>query len=92
MADHAHEQTDPGVVYENTIDGGKWGCKVIRTEPYVGQLTVWNIASGTVILDERVGLAYDAVFGPDVDDLAGWQGMILGSIDRQADINDRETT
>jgi hypothetical protein len=83
---------DPDIVWENTIDGGTWGCKVVRTQQYVGQLTVWNTASGEVILDQQVGLAYDAIFGPDVDDLAAWEGAILGSIDRQADLNDDGVT
>lgn len=80
------------VVWENTIDQGAWGCKVVRGGAMKGQLSVWNVATGEVILDKEVGLAYDAIFGPDVDDLAQWQGMILGAIDRQADIkNDGET-
>ena len=83
--------SDPNVVWENTIDRGTWGCKVVRTGERQGRLTVWSTSTGVTILDEPVGLAYDAVFGPDVDDLAMWQGAVLGAIDNYNDTNDGAT-
>jgi hypothetical protein len=81
---------DPNVVWENTIDGGVWGAKVVRTADHQGRLTVWNVASGEAILSTEVGLAYDALFGPDADDLRYWQHAILGAIDAQADIKNED--
>jgi len=77
------EQTEQDVVWMNTIDGGVWGCSVIRTAPYQGRLSVWNAETHDIILDEQIGLAFDAVFGPDVGDLTEWQDKIIAAIDAQ---------
>lgn len=79
-----HVVTEENVVWENTVDGGTWGCKVTRQGDYQGELEVWNVESGEVILSEIVGLAYGAIFGPDVDDLAQWQDRTIKAIDAQA--------
>lgn len=34
-----------------------------------------------LLLDEEVGLAYDAIFGPDVDDVEVWQERVLHFVD-----------
>jgi hypothetical protein len=75
--------TEEDVIWENTVDGGVWGCKVTRVTDYQGELEVWNVASNDVILSERVGLAYDAIFGPDVSDVAQWMEQTLAAIDAQ---------
>jgi len=79
----AEEQSEQDVVWMNTIDGGTWGCAVTRTAPYQGRLTVWRTETHEIILDEQVGLAFDAVFGPDVADLAEWQDKIIAAVDAQ---------
>jgi hypothetical protein len=74
---------DPNIVWENTLDGGTWGCKVVRTDEYRGRLTAWNVVTGKVILDQEVALAYDAIFGPDIYDLGNWQNQVIEAVDAQ---------
>lgn len=71
------------IVWQNTVDGGKWGCKVVRESDYRGRLVVWDVKGENVILDEPVGLSYGAVFGPDVDDVAAWQETVITAIDAE---------
>ena len=56
-------------------------CEVHRTGDHTGQLTVVNTTNNTIILDSVVTLAYGAMFGPDMDDVATWQDMSLNAID-----------
>ena len=59
---------------------GKYTIKVTRTAPYRGELT---IASGAkVIHSERVGLSFDALFGPDVSDVAERQEIAVAFVDK----------
>ena len=79
--------TDKDVVWENTVDGNTWRCWVTRdpaSPDYRGRLRVARVSTGEVIRDELVGLAYGAIFGPDVDDVAQWHDKALESIDAQA--------
>lgn len=71
---------DP-VVWENSVDQGVWAVKVVRTAPYQGKMTVTHVALDKVVLETEVGLAYDAVFGPDVADVAMWQESCIEAID-----------
>ena len=68
-------------VWENTVDEGAWRCKVERTGDYTGVLTVVRVSDEEEILREEVGLSYQAIFGPDVDDVALWQTMCIQAID-----------
>lgn len=68
-------------VWENTVDGGVWKVQVERTGDYTGVLTVVRASDDKEILREDVGLAYRAVFGPDVDDVAQWQDRCIEVID-----------
>lgn len=71
------------VVWENTVDQGAWQVMVERTEPYQGLLTIVRTSDGKEVLREEVVLAYDALFGPDVADLASWQARCIEVIDAQ---------
>jgi hypothetical protein len=71
------------VVWENTVDKGAWQVMVERTEPYRGLLTVVRTSDNKEVLREEVGLAYDALFGADVADLAAWQARCIEVIDAQ---------
>ena len=73
--------TDANLVYENTLDNNTWAMKVVRLKPYVGTLTVTNVESGEVIYNQNVGIAYDAAFGPDIDDVAAWQDITLEAVE-----------
>lgn len=69
------------VIWQNTVDGGTWNCRVERVGPYTGRLTVRRVSDGTEVLDKTVHLSYGATFGPDVDDVALWEDMCIKAID-----------
>jgi hypothetical protein len=76
--------SDDVVVWENTVDGNTWRCWVTRDPEsggYRGRLRVARVSDGEVIHDEPVGLAYQAIFGPDVADVELWQSTALLAID-----------
>lgn len=69
---------DDNLVWNSMLDG-RYIIAVRRTRPYSGELT---IAEGDrVLFRKEVGLAYDALFGPDVDDVATWQDEALRFVD-----------
>jgi hypothetical protein len=69
---------DELVVWSSTLDK-KYTIKVTRTELYHGEL---RISEGATLLHSRpVFLAFDALFGPDVTDVAKWQDIALAFVD-----------
>lgn len=69
-------------VWEQTVDNGRYRCRVERTGAYTGTLIVERDGdSGPPILSRDVGLAYQAIFGPDVADVAEWQSLCIEAID-----------
>jgi len=76
MTDSEEEQ-----VYYNTVDKGTWVIQVMRTEEYRGVLRVYQGVGGPLVHQQGVGLSYDALFGPDVADVADWQELALTAID-----------
>jgi hypothetical protein len=77
------KKKDPNVVWENTVDARTWHCQVTRIpeDPYRARLRVTRILNDEVILDEEVGLAYGAPFGPDVADVSDWARRVIEVID-----------
>lgn len=76
--------TEEQVVWSGTVDEGAFACRVVRSDenPYdVGVMTVTHVASGEVIHTESVPLGYQAMFGPDVQDVAQWMSDGLVAID-----------
>lgn len=71
------------IVWENTVDKGVWAVKVVRTAPYKGSLSVTKVETGDRVLEEPVGISYDAPFGPDVEDLQMWMDRVIEVIDAQ---------
>ena len=69
------------IVWESKLDD-IYECKVERRSKYVGFLTIKN--QDTVLLEREVGLAYGAMFGPDVADVAQWQEMAIEAVDNQS--------
>jgi hypothetical protein len=75
---------EANIVWENTVDQGAWAVKVERTEePYRGILTIVRTSDGKEVHREDVGLSYDAIFGPDVADVADWEDRCIAVIDAQ---------
>ncbi len=67
------------LVYENSLDGGKYKLRVLREKPYLGRLT---LTRDDVIVHERdVGIMYDAPYGPDVEDIQTWQQISTDAAD-----------
>lgn len=75
--------TQPQNIWEATVDGGQFACKVERINENNGTLTVVELISGKELLRESVGLSYGAIFGPDVDDVATWQDRCIEAIDNR---------
>jgi hypothetical protein len=58
------------IVWEAS-DGDGWKIEVTREQPYRGCLRIYNKAD-EVIFKQSVPLAYNAQFGPDIDDVDAW--------------------
>lgn len=70
---------DDLTVWSSELDG-KYMVKVTRIAPYRGELT---IAEGNNVLHrEDVLLSFDALFGPDVADVASWQESAIAFVDK----------
>ena len=69
-------------IWESTLDD-IFECKVLRTGDRTGQLTVKENITGQILLDKPVALSYGAQFGPDMDDVAQWQGMCVDVVDNR---------
>lgn len=74
---------DRQIVWDNTVDNGTWRVWVERTDNYKGVLLVERISTGERVLEEEVGLAYQAIFGPDVADVNQWQNKAIEVIDAE---------
>ncbi len=66
------------VVWESTLDG-RYEVAVTRTVPYQGELTISE--AGQVLFHQPVGLMYNAIFGPDIADVEGWQEAVVNFVD-----------
>lgn len=67
-------------VWERTVDGGQWICRVDSTSSHSGMLTVRD-ADGQLIHSQTVDISYGAIFGPDVSDVALWKEICIDVID-----------
>lgn len=70
-------------VWHNTVDQGTWDVRVERISAYRGVLIIKRADTDQEIHREEVGLSYQAIFGPDVDDVAAWQDRAIEVIDSQ---------
>lgn len=72
-------EDDDLTVWSSMLDH-RYTVKVTRIAPYHGELT---IAEGNNVLHrEDVLLSFDALFGPDVTDVASWQEVALAFVDK----------
>jgi hypothetical protein len=73
----------PDLVWFATLDG-RYQIEVQRASRSTGNLCIFDHADGDKELANwLVPLAYGAVFGPDVDDVAQWQDKVLEFIDNR---------
>lgn len=68
----------PDVVWEAGLDGC-YVVSVVRLAPYQGQLQIRK--GGALVRVEPVALSYDALFGPDAEDVNQWQELALQFVD-----------
>jgi hypothetical protein len=78
------EQAEPIPIWEATLDNHTWVARVhgIESNDYRGTLTVTRVSDDKEILREEVGLAFGAMFGPDVSDVNLWGQMVVGVVDQ----------
>lgn len=67
-------------IWEAVLDG-RYRVSVARVAPYRGHLEVVDNQTGTKLHEEEVGLSYDAMFGPDLSDVARWQETAVDVVD-----------
>ena len=70
------------VIWEATVDNGKFKCIVERINKRGGHLRLIEVDTNLVLLEQDVGLMYGARFGPDIDDVEKWQSVCIAVIDR----------
>jgi hypothetical protein len=68
------------IVWQSTLDG-RYEVVVVRIAPYRRKLTIFD--AGNTIFSQKVGLMYNAQFGPDVADVAEWQEIVVNFIDNK---------
>lgn len=69
-------------VWEGILDD-RYRVTVTRTAPDQGQLKIVDTKDDTCLHEEEVSLSYDAIFGPDVADVARWQEIAVEVVDRR---------
>ena len=74
------EERQSELVLQNSLDEGKYVLTVIRVKPYWGRLTLTR--GDSIVLEQDVGLAYDAPFGPDAEDVQGWYELAIEAADQ----------
>ena len=82
MSEHdlesAPSESSSSTVWTSTLDK-RYIVSVQRIAPYQGELTIRD--GDRLVHRERVRLTYDAIFGPDVDDVAIWQEIAVKVVD-----------
>ena len=66
------------VVWTTILDG-RYTMTVTRIVPYHGELPVSE--AGQLLHLENTGLMYDALFGPDIDDVRNWRRIAVEVVD-----------
>lgn len=66
-------------IWEAQLDE-RYDCRVVHIGEYRGRLTVTDTVDGTELLNEEVGLMYDAQFGPDISDIALWEDKCVAVV------------
>jgi hypothetical protein len=71
---------DPEMLVFKAILDDKYTIRVVREIPYYGKLTIEQ--NDSVLYSETVPLAYDALFGPHMDDVEEWQVKAIKFVDK----------
>lgn len=71
------------LVWQSMLDE-VFDCRVTRTGPYRGQLTVTDTKNAFDLIEKEVTLSYDAKFGPDIADVGLWQQLCVEAVDNRA--------
>jgi hypothetical protein len=71
---------DGDIVWQNSLDGGKYVVAVVRLKPYHGYLTVTR--DDKTVLAREVGISYNAPYGPDAEDVREWKQLCEEAVDR----------
>jgi hypothetical protein len=69
-------------VWEARLDE-RFQCRVIRETESTGKLEIEQ--GGDVLFSKPIALAYGAVFGPDISDVAYWEDICINFVDGLAD-------
>ncbi len=72
--------TEKDIVWSTRVDKS-YQVEVIRTGDYTANLVVMD--GDKELLKEQVNLAFKALFGPDVADVADWQARVIRFIDEE---------
>lgn len=69
------------IIWENSVDNNTYQVVVYghNDTPYIGTLKVTK--DDLVLYEEKVGLSYGAVFGPDAFDVEAWKTMVMNVIE-----------
>lgn len=70
--------SDPNLVWSTTLDD-RYIIRVERTGDYTADLIIRD--GDNLLLREPTTLAYRALFGPDVADVATWQARAIKFVD-----------
>jgi hypothetical protein len=71
-------------VWEARLDD-QYHCRVVRESGSTGKLEIEQ--GGDILFSKPVALAYGAVFGPDVSDVAYWEDLCVAFVDGQSNEN-----
>lgn len=75
------QSSSEALVWWTRLDS-QWQVEVQRTGPYQAVLCIFDHANEDhLVHQEPVSLAYDAVVGPDMDDVMFWQEKAIGYVD-----------
>ena len=69
------------VVWSSDVDDGEFSVMVVQDGDNTGILTVTVNETKEELIDERVTLAYGALFGPDAEDVSLWKDRAIEVID-----------
>lgn len=72
--------TEGPQVWEARMDD-RYRVTVTRLASHRGRLRIVDTASGKMLHEEEVHLAYGAIFGPDAADVAKWQETAVRIVD-----------
>ena len=68
------------IVWQSHLDK-KYNCIVTRIDERNGLLKIVSDENKEVLLEQKVGLSYGAIFGPDIDDVREWEQICINKID-----------